>query len=158
VTPLAAAAFHDNEQALALVLARGADPKLADKTGKTPIMYAAALGFAPIVRRLLDAGIPVDARDGNELTALMWAAGHADNAGSADALATVALLIERGATIDAADNRGRTALMMAAELGDAAVVELLLQRGADRALRDRQGKTALDLTVSEAVRASLAGK
>ena len=42
------------------LLAHGADPKRVDTTGKAPILYAAARGFAPLVRRLLDAG--VDAR------------------------------------------------------------------------------------------------
>jgi uncharacterized protein len=156
--PLAAAAFRDNDQAVALLLARGADPKVADKTGKTPIMYAAALGFAPIVRRLLDAGVAVDGRDGNELTALMWAAGHADNAGSADAQAVVTMLLDRGAAIDAADNRGRTPLMIAAERGHAAIVALLLARGAAVDLRDKGGKTARDLAANDEVREKLAGK
>jgi ankyrin repeat protein len=108
-----------------------------------------------VVRRLLEAGVAADTRYGNELTALMWAAGHDEGVGARATEAVTGLLLDRGAAIDAADNRGRTALMIAAELGDAAVVELLLKRGADRALRDRQGKTALDLTVNEAVRQKL---
>ena len=56
-----------------------------DKTGKAPIVYAAGLGFTPIVRRLLDAGVDVNARYGNDLTVLMWAAGYAENAGALDA-------------------------------------------------------------------------
>jgi ankyrin repeat protein len=121
-------------------------------------MYAAALGFAPIVRRLLDAGVPVDTRDGNELTALMWATGHADNAGSADAQATVTLLLERGAAIDATDNRGRTPLMIAAERGHAAIVALLMAHGAAVDLRDKAGKTARDLAANDEVRAKLIDK
>lgn len=138
-----------------LLLERGADPNAADSTGKPPIMYAAALGFAPVVRRLLDAGVPVDTRDGNELTALMWAAGHADNAGSADARATVTLLLDRGAAIDAADNRGRTALMIAAERGHAALVAFLIARGAATERRDKSGKTARDLAANDEVREKL---
>ena len=158
VTPLAAAAFKGNDKIVELLIAGGADPKLVDQTGKAAITYAAARGFADVVRRLLDAGVAADARYGNELTALRWAAGHDEGVGARAAEAVLGLLLDRGAWIDAADNRGRTALMIAAELVDSAVVELLLKRGADRALRDRQGKTALDLTVNEAVRDRLAAK
>lgn len=155
VTPLAAAAFKGNDRIVERLLAGGADPKRVDDTGKAAITYAAARGFVDVVRRLLDVGVAADTRYGNELTALMWAAGHDEGVGSRAAGAVIGLLLDRGALIDAVDNRGRTALMMAAEYGDDAVVELLLARGADRTLRDRQGKTALNLTVNEAVRARL---
>src|SRR5215470_7932769 len=144
VTPLAAAAFKGNERVVEHLLARGADPNVMD-----------APGYTPIVRRLLDARVAATARYGNDLTALMWAAGYADGAGAADAKEVVALLIDRGAPIDAADDRGRTALMIAAEDGHADIVELLLARGADRTIQDKGGKVALDLAADEAVRAKL---
>ena len=145
VSPLAAAAFRGNDRIVELLLSRGADPDHVDATGKTPLIYAAARGFALVVRRLLDAGADAKARYGNDLTVLMWAAGHEDGVGAAAAIAVVALLIAHGAAIDAADNRGRTALMIAAERGDAAVVETLIMHGADRARRDKAGKTVCDL-------------
>jgi ankyrin repeat protein len=157
VSPLAAAAFRGNDRIVELLLARGADPDHRDATGKAPIVYAAARGFAGIVRRLLDADVDAKARHGNDLTALMWAAGHEDGVGAAAAVEVAELLIQRGAPIDATDNRGRTALMMAAERGDAAVVEALVMRGADRYLRDNTGKTASDLAGNPAVREKLAG-
>ena len=40
------------------------------------MVYAAARGFDDVVRRLLDAGVDVNAHAGNELTPLTWAAGH----------------------------------------------------------------------------------
>jgi ankyrin repeat protein len=125
VSPLAAAAFRGNDRIVELLLSRGADPDHVDATGKAPIVYAAARGFVAVVRRLLDAGVDANVRYGNDLTALMWAAGHEDGVGASAAVAVVELLIERGAAIDAADNRGRTALMIAAERGDAAVAETL---------------------------------
>jgi ankyrin repeat protein len=158
VSPLAAAAFRGNDRIVELLLSRGADPDHVDVTGKTPILYAAARGFALVVRRLLDAGVDAKVHYGNDLTALMWAAGHEDGVGAAAAVAGVELLIERGAAIDAADNRGRTALMIAAERGDAAVVETMLTRGADRALRDKAGKTARDLAANDSVREKLPGR
>jgi ankyrin repeat protein len=151
VTPLAAAAFKGNDRIVEALLARG-----VDKTGKAPILYAAALGFTPVVRRLLDAGVDVNARYGNDLTVLMWGAGYADGAGALDAEAVVSLVLDSGAAIDALDNRGRSALMTAAELGHAGIVELLLRRGADRSLKDKDGKSAADLTTDTALREKLA--
>ena len=98
------------------------------------------------------AGVDVNARYGNGLTALMWASGFSEGAGVRDAESVVALLIERGARIDDSDDRSRTALMIAAEAGHVTIVALLLARGADRTVRDRDGKTALDLASGEGVR------
>jgi ankyrin repeat protein len=157
VTPLSAAAFNGNERMVEWLLARGADPKFGDATGKAPIVYAAARGFHGIVRKLLDKGVDVNTVYGNDLTLLMWSAGHANDVPEGDGVATVALVLERGAKIDAVDNRGRTALMTAAELGHAAIVRQLLAAGAQRTTRDREGKTALDLADGETVKAALAG-
>ncbi len=155
VTPLAAAAYRGNDAIIALLLAHRADPALADTTGKTPIVYAAARGFAPIVQRLLDAGVKADATYANDLSALMWAAGHEEGVDPHAAEAVIRLLLDRGAPIDVADNRGRTALMIGAERGDVAVVSVLLDRGADSMHRDKLGKSAFDLAASEPVRAKL---
>ena len=141
-----------------LLLAQGADPNAIDATGKAPILYAAALGFTPIVRRLLAANVDVNARYRNDLTTLMWVAGFGDGAGVLDVEQVVNLLIDRGASIDAADNRGRTALMIAAELGHGSIVDLLLRRGADRTLTDKDGKTARDLSANDNVRETLAAR
>src|SRR5262249_62148262 len=131
-------AFAGNEPIVALLLARGADPNVKDTTGKTAMTYAAARGLDGIVRRLLDAGVPVDARYGNDLTALMWAAGHAEGADPAATSVVIGLLLDRGATVDAVDNRGRTALMIAARLGDAATADGLPKRGPVGAKRGHQ--------------------
>ncbi|MFO1148365.1 MAG: ankyrin repeat domain-containing protein [Alsobacter sp.] len=155
VSPLSAAAYNGNDKLVEWLIARGADAKGGDATGKAPIVYAAARGFEPIVRRLLDAGIDVNAAYGNDLTVLMWAAGHANDAPEPEGVATVALLIERGAKVNAKDNRGRTPLMIAAELGHAAIVKQLLAAGADASVADKEGKTARDLAQSQDVRSAL---
>jgi ankyrin repeat protein len=155
VTPLAAAAFAGNDRIVEALLGRGAAPDVVDTTGKAAITYAAARGFALIVRRLIDAGVDARRAYGNDLTALMWAAGHEDGVGATAACDVVALLLDAGAPIDAVDNRGRTALMIAAEVGHAAVAEELLARGADRTIADKSGKRARDLAASERVREML---
>lgn len=105
---------------------------------------------------LLNHAVDVNARYGNDLTALMWAAGHEDAAGSNDVADVLALLIDHGARINEKDNRGRTALMIAASLGHDKAVDVLLARGADKTLRDSTGKTAADLAANDALRRKLA--
>lgn len=156
VTPLSAAAFNGNERLAEWFLARGADAKQGDSVGKAPIIYAAARGFHGIVRRLLDAGVDVNMVYGNDLTVLVWAAGHANDVPESDGVKTVQLLLEKGAQLGARDNRGRTALMTAAELGHGAIVKALLAAGADKDAKDKEGKTALDLADGPA-KAALGG-
>jgi ankyrin repeat protein len=129
-----------------------------DATGKAAITYAAARGFAQIVRRLLQGGVESRRAYGNDLTALMWAAGHEDGVGARAAIEVAKLLLDAGAAIDAVDNRGRSALMIAAERGDGAVVEFLLSRGADPSIADHSGKRAFELAASEGVREKLRAK
>jgi ankyrin repeat protein len=158
VTPLAAAAYNGNEQIVTALLAHRADPNMLDRTEKAPILYAAAQGFTPVVQRLLDAGVDAKAHYGNDLTALMWAAGYADDANAGGAASVAKLLLDHGALLDAADNRGRTALMIAAEASHAEMVDLLIARGANRGLMDKAGKSASDLAANETVRLRLSPK
>jgi ankyrin repeat protein len=143
--------FRD-DRALRRSRQRLADPNVADANGRTAITYAAARGFLEVVRRLLDAGVDSNSRNGHGLTALMWAAGYEDDVGVRAAASVIDLLLGRSAQIDAADDRGRTALMVAAELGHAEVVEILTARGADARAHDKSGRTALDLAAGAEVR------
>lgn len=152
VTPLAAAAFKGNGRIVDQLIANGADPDVMDTTGKAAMTYAAGRGFALIVRRLLEAGVDPRRAYGNDLTALMWAAGSEDGVGARAAMDVVEVLLGAGAAIDAIDNRGRSALMIAAELGHGEIVDLLLGRGADRSIADKSGKRARDLAANDGIR------
>jgi ankyrin repeat protein len=155
VGPLAAAAFNGNDRLVRLLLDSGVDPGTVDATGKAPVVYAAAKGYTGIVMTLFEAGVDVNARYGNDLTVLMWAAGHGNDVPVGEGLDTVDLLLDRGARTGLADNRGRTALMIAAERGHAEVVSRLIEAGADPRTRDKDGKDARDLASNEAVESAL---
>ncbi|MDE7292241.1 MAG: ankyrin repeat domain-containing protein [Treponemataceae bacterium] len=74
-------------------------------------------------RRLIKAGVDVNARDSEGCSALMKAA-------NAHALDSVQFLIETGADVNAKDKYGRTALMLAEERKAADVAALLKAAGA----------------------------
>ena len=84
---------------------------------------AARAGELEKVRQLLDAGVPVDAVNEYDVTALMYAAGwdHPD---------VVRLLIERGADLDHRDNLYRAnAMTWASQRGHSDVILLLVEHG-----------------------------
>ncbi len=91
------------------------------------------------------AGVYVNMALGNDLTALMWAAGFSNDVPPAEGLATVSLLLDLGVEVNPRDNRGRTALMIAAERDYAEVVDALVKAGARPGIEDNEGKTARDL-------------
>ncbi|MEU9155663.1 ankyrin repeat domain-containing protein [Streptomyces sp. NPDC048417] len=66
-------ALHGDVAGLRAALADGADPGLADKTGMTPLHFAAQSQAAPAAEILLAAVAPVDVGDSNGNTALFYA-------------------------------------------------------------------------------------
>jgi ankyrin repeat protein len=137
-TALQWAAHWNDLESVNLLLRAGANPKLANRYGVTPISEAALAGNAAMIQALVEAG--ADARglttaDGE--TVLMTAV-RSGNPQS------VQLLLEHGADINAKENyRGQTALMWAAAERHPAVVKLLLERGADWKVRSLARDTSM---------------
>ncbi|HKT26769.1 ankyrin repeat domain-containing protein [Dyella sp.] len=181
------------------LVAHGADAEAMDANGETPLglalehpalerwldwngwqrprrplrdddlIQAAKQGADTAVRRLLELGFPVDARDAQGATPLLHAcgAGHRDVAAAlidagADIAASasngmtplaaavaarrdalVALLLERGAAVDQRLPNEATALMIAAVQGYPDIAERLLDAGADANAVDARGHSAL---------------
>ncbi len=116
-----------------LLLTAGADVAVQSESGNSALMLAARKpGNSALVKRLLERGADVNAKNGLGATALMGAVA----AGDAD---SVNLLLDKGADVNAAPamsgegfifGGGRTPLMWAAFRGDVDLVKLLLARGA----------------------------
>lgn len=88
------------------------------------------------VTRLLKKGVNPNAKDGNDYTALYFAAykGHKE---------VVQLLLEKGADVNAAGNTKYTPLHAAAMGGHKDIVALLILKGADVNARSAQGVSPL---------------
>jgi uncharacterized protein len=124
-TPLLRAAKAGDTEVVRLLLEKGADPKLATRTGINPAMAAAGLGSKE------------EDTTGRHKT-------------EADAIATIDLCLKAGADVNAQDSRGETALYGAAFRGYDQIVKYLAEHGANLSLKDKQGKTALDAAIGNA--------
>lgn len=165
-TALVMAAWHNEYDALQLLLQSGADTEAyfggtalfhavigghthcvcallaagacadAPCRGYTPLMHAAMGGRAGLVRLLLRFGAQLEPRDGNGSTAALWAAQR----GKADCLRA---LLEAGADATAAAADGTSGLHAAARNSDPECVALLLRFGANTEARDGEQRTPL---------------
>jgi uncharacterized protein len=125
----------DDVATAGLLLGAGANAKLANRYGITPLILAVTNGNAAMIRLLLDAGADPNGADPTGETALMMAA----RVGTLDA---VKLLADRGATINAKDPTfQQTALMVAIRENHPDVVKLVVERGADVNAKTRTGAT-----------------
>lgn len=102
LSPLGIAAFKGRAEAARVLIAAGASVRGLPKKDQ-PLLQAANHDQAELVRLLLDAGAPIDSRNGRGATALHWAA-------EAGALKAASTLLDAGANPKLKDRRGLTAL------------------------------------------------
>ena len=88
------------------------------------LIQAARLGDLELIFSLLSSGVPVNSKDEEDRTALLWACAE----GKADA---VKILVGAGADVNRGSRHGSTPLIEAALWGHESIVKLLLQSGAD---------------------------
>jgi len=125
----------DDLDMAALLLGAGADAKLPNRTGLTPLALATTNGSPAMMRALLDKGADPNASDPANDTMLMIAA-------RVGVLDSVKLLLQRGAAVDAKDATfQQTALMVAIREGHTPVVGLLIEAGANVHNQTRTGQT-----------------
>lgn len=112
-TPFLLAARTADLPLMKLLLEHGADPRLPNEQGRTPLLAAAGVALGP----------------------------EADEAASEDdAVAAVSYLLELGADINVVDKEGDTVMHAAAYKQSPKLVRLLADRGADIAIWNRKNK------------------
>lgn len=138
-TGLMSAAWYGNIEMMKLFVARGANPRRANRNGEQPLQLAAWNGHLEAVKWLLDNGAVLN-RDGNYWGALHYAVfnGHKELA---------RYLVERGANVNARSPNGSTPLMMAAREGREELARFLLESGADTRAKNDWDDTALTLAM-----------
>ena len=122
-----------------LLLATAAWPALWPTIGRASpqaLVAAAEAGDLAALRRLLDAGTPVDATDGRQRTALLAAT-------QANRIEAARLLIERGANVNAKDELQDSPFLYAGAAGRLDILRLTLAAGANLTSTNRYGGTAL---------------
>ena len=145
VGPLMVAAMRHDDEAIAALLAHGAEVDLPNVFQMTPLMLAVGMSGTT---RGAGGGAPVEGdfqESAIRTVDLLLAAGADVNARIRDSRTHTATLM---AYVAGRDQEGRTVLMGAAEAGRDKVVKHLLAKGADPVVRDASGKSALDIAKS----------
>ncbi|XP_014671367.1 PREDICTED: inversin-like [Priapulus caudatus] len=115
-----------------------------DNMFRTPLHWAAVLGYANIVKMLLHSGADHASSDANGATPLHYAAVLVLHAAALSGHASsVRLLLEVGADVNAADNMKHTAIFRACEIGNTDVVKALIEGGARLDGSDQDGRSPL---------------
>jgi hypothetical protein len=116
VTLLHLAAEAGADEAVKLLLDRGAQMKATTDDGRTPLHWAAAKGRLAVIKTMLATGVKVDGKDDTEATALQLAVatGHIEAA---------RLFLASGADADTEDFTHRSPLSIAIDQGYAELAE-----------------------------------
>jgi ankyrin repeat protein len=123
------ASVADDEETLRVLLAAGASARLVtSRYDGTALIAAAHLGHDGVVRRLIEAGAPLDHVNNLHWTALIEAIVLGD--GGRRHQATVAALLKAGASTKLADRDGKTPLQLAQGRGYREMAAMLAAAGA----------------------------
>ncbi len=148
------------------LISEGADVKVENDKGETPLHIAAVWGHKEGVEALLDKGANVNAEDeeGNtplvlttdeEIKTLLQSTAKLLEVAKSGNIQEVNSLISEGAKVNVKDQDNKTPLHWAAEKGHKEVVEALLDKGANVDAEDENGDTPLDLATTQDIRTLL---
>ena len=123
-TPLLYAAKKGFEPIMRILIGTpSVNLSMQDRKGNSPLGFAAQRGLKTILQLLLDAGVDINAANGEWGTELQKASYEGDES-------AVKLLLEAGADVNAQGEYG-SALAAASYKGDQSVIKILLEAGAE---------------------------
>lgn len=131
--------LEQREEAIAiafLLTSNSFDINSIDRSGETPLTYAAAEGDETAVMFLFERGASPNGRNRRGETPLWVAIKNGQDI-------IVSLLLENGADTESRDRFGTTPLVDACIRGNEAICRFLLEKGADIESKDDQGRTPL---------------
>lgn len=102
------------------------------------LSLAVVVNNKDMVEYLIEKGADVNAKAGEDMTALIWAASESN-------FEMVKLLIEEGAKVNQQTKKGHTALHSAVLDDKIKMARILLEAGADPYIEDEKGKSVLEL-------------
>ena len=139
-SPLSHAAENGHERVVQILLDKGAEPNLADKSGRTALLWAVLNEHRVVAEQLLARGADVQKRDNARWTALLFAVRNRSTS-------MANLLLEMGADVSATIRGGYTTLHLAIFFGAPALIRLLVQKGASMSIRSSNENTPLEYAV-----------
>ena len=139
-SPLSHAAENGHERVVQIMLDKCVEPNLADKSGRTALMWAVLNEHRAVVEQLLAKGADVHVRDHDQWTALHFAVRSCSTP-------MANLLLDMGADVSATIQEGYTALHLAVYYEAPALIRLLVEKGASLSSRDSYENTPLQYAV-----------
>lgn len=125
-----------NARIVSLLLQKGADPKVRNKSGRAALFIAAERGLTDAAGMMLEKGADVNETDAAGGFPLLAAACRGQ-------AGIVTLFADKGANLQAAGMDGLTPLMCAVREGHGDTVKALLEKGAPVNAKNKNGDTAL---------------
>ena len=143
MSKLMKAVKQGNAATVRQLIGEGVDVNETDSSGDVPLIMAAYLGHAEVVKLLLDAGADVTAVDPGMKATALHAAAYAGRTEAAK------LLIEGGVEIDKqGPKNGYTALHDAIWQNNIDTARVIIEAGANLNLKSLEGETPLEMARS----------
>lgn len=136
---------EEGGHAAALLMAAGADPKVHNHAGDTPLLHGLTCGYPvpilPLLHAYQEHGIDIgEEEDIDGIRAVIYAVRRC-------VTAELKLLLALGADVRECDEKGDTPLLLAARYGRTEAARTLLASGADPNTCNQEGETPLHLAV-----------
>jgi ankyrin repeat protein len=150
VTPLMAASFKANDEAVGTLLGAGADCAARDRQGRNVLQHVSAALKLDTLKKLMDGGAELDGRDSWKRTPLLSAIMDHN-------MALAKELLDRGVNVNAVDDQGNSPLHLALSRRKLEIIDKLIEKGVDTEVKERWSQqTALHVACQSGLESEVA--